>query len=144
MRRSRRPSKTRKTRPSRKRSPRGIVSPSLCPISLRLNRPSLQSPVSLLSHPPFLSLSRARIHARASLSLFRREPHNTRVPNLVDTSSTPTPRPLSSRLFSRVYQSRLVHRETRAERVSPSSSRGDSYALIDTSSLPIIGQPPGQ
>lgn len=64
-----RPSKTRKTRPSRKRSPRGIVSPSLCPISLRLNRPSLQSPVSLLSHPPFLSLSRARIHARASLSL---------------------------------------------------------------------------
>lgn len=105
--------------PPRRKLEASSLLPSLCPISLRLNRPSLQSPTShhpSFSHSPFLSLSRARnTHELLSLSLrlTRREPHNTRVPNLVDTlSSTPTPRPLSSRLFSRVYHSCLVHRET--------------------------------
>lgn len=88
--------------------------------TLSLAPSSLRHPTTLLSHPPFLSLSRARIHARASFSL-----------SLVESPTIPEfptwsirlvhqPRALSRHACSRACS--LVHRETRAERISPSFS----------------------
>lgn len=108
---------------SRKRSGprRKLEASSFPPLPLPYFSPSDSSlpPASPSFSHLFSLLCLANTYTRTSfslsLSLSRREPHNTRVANLVDTSSTPTPRPLSSRLFSRVYQSCLVHRETRVE-----------------------------